>query len=905
MGTALAVTFADNATFQRAMGALQARNFPDAERLFKDILRTQPKHVAALNLLGAILMQTGRFAEAERYLQAALNEYPKSDATLYNYGLVLKALGRPVEALDRFSQALALNPNAVETWNNRGTVFNDLKRYDEATGDFDKAIALNPRYAEALCNKGKSLNALQRSAEALAAFEKAAALKPDLAEAWLGRAFGYSELKRYNDAMPAFEKALALKPDLAEAWLGAGNLSSELGRYPEALAAYDKAVALKPNLAEAKLGRGNVFVELNRQDEAFVAYDDALALKPDLAEAWLGRGNVFAERRRYDDALACYDTALSFKPDLADAWFGRGNVFAGRRAYSDAFSAYDKALFLKPDFAKAWLGRGNVFYEEKRLADALAAYDQTLALKPELAEAWLGRGNVFTEANRYDEALAAYDRALALRPDFAEAWYGSGNVLTQLKRYGAAFTAYDKAATLKPDSNFAVGARLFSKLRVCDWTNLETEVAQLLETIEQRKGSCAPFALFGVPASPHQEWLCARNYVEDQPVFDPLWRGEIYAHDRIRVAYVSPDLREHAVAYLMAGFFEHHDRSRFEIIAISWGPEQDTEFSRRLKASFERFIDASSLSDEDIADLIRKLEIDIVVDLHGFAGVGRLATFARRPAPVQVNYLGYAGTMGADYYDYILADATIIPRQHFDFYSENVIWLPDSFMASDSLRPIAEHTPSRGELGLPETGFVFCCFNQSFKINPETFEVWMRLLHALDGSVLWLKDNDPTSTQNLRREAERRGIAPERLVFAPSVPDVADHLARHRQADLFLDTLHYNAHTTASDSLWAGVPLITCLGSTFASRVAASLVRATGLPELVTESLADYETLALKIARDPGLLASLKAKLARNRNTFPLFDTALFTRNVEAAYTEMWRRTQHGEPPTHIAVGHE
>ena len=355
----------------------------------------------------------------------------------------------------------------------------------------------------------------------------------------------------------------------------------------------------------------------------------------------------------------------------------------------------------------------------------------------------------------------------------------------------------------------------------------------------------------------------------------------------------------------MAGFFEHHDRSRFETTAISWGPEQDTEFSRRLKTSFERFIDTSSLSDQDIADLIRKLEIDIVVDLHGFAGVGRLATFARRPAPVQVNYLGYAGTMGADYYDYILADATIIPQQHFAFYSENVAWLPDSFMASNSLRRIAEHTPPRGELGLPETGFVFCCFNQSFKINPETFEVWMRLLHAVDGSVLWLKDNDPASTQNLRREAEQRGIAPERLVFAPSVPDVADHLARHRQADLFLDTLHYNAHTTASNSLWAGVPLITCLGSTFASRVAASLVRAAGLPELVTESLADYEALALTIARDPSLLASLKAKLARNRNTFPLFDTALFTRNVEAAYTEMWRRTQRGEPPTHIAVGRE
>jgi predicted O-linked N-acetylglucosamine transferase (SPINDLY family) len=895
----------DNAALQRAMAALQARNFTDAERLFKEVLRVQPKHVAALNLLGIVLLQTGRFAEAETFLRQALNEYPKSDATLYNYGIALKALNRPAEALDRFSQALALKPDAFETWNNRGTVFNDLGRYDEAIADFDKAIALNPRYAEAICNKGKSLDASQRSAEALAAFEKASALRPDLVEAWLGRAHGYGGLKRYDEALAAFEKALALRPDLAEAWLGGGNLSSELGRYPEALTAYEKALALKPDLAEARLGRGNVFAELKRHDDALAAYDDALALKPDLAEAWLGRGNIFAERKSYDDALACYDAALSFKPDLADAWFGRGNVFAGRNGFEDAFSAYDKALFLKPDFAKAWLGRGNVFYATKRLAEALAAYDQALALKPDLAEAWHGRGNVLTELNRYDEALATYERALALRPDFAEAWFGSGNVLTQLKRYGEAFTAYDKAATLKPESNLAVGARLFSKLRVCNWTNLDTEVAQLLQTIEQGKGTCAPFALFGVPASPAQELQCARSYVQDQPVFEPLWRGETYAHDRIRVAYVSPDLREHAVAYLMAGFFEHHDRSRFEVTAISWGPEQDTEFSRRIRNSFERFVDARGMSDQDIAALIREHEVDIVVDLHGFAGVGRLAAFARRPAPVQVNYLGYAGTMGADYYDYIIADSTVIPPEHFEFYGEKAVWLPDSFMASDNARRIAERTPSRRELGLPESGFVFCCFNQSFKINPESFETWMRLLHAVEGSVLWLKDNESTSTQTLRREAESRGIASERLIFAGSVPDVADHLARHRQADLFLDTLHYNAHTTASDSLWAGVPLLTCLGSTFASRVAASLVRAAGLPELVTGSLAEYEALALKIAREPPYLAALKAKLERNRTTSALFDTARFTRNMEAAYIAMWERSRRGEPPAHIAVEHE
>jgi protein O-GlcNAc transferase len=903
MGTKLAVSFADNATLQRAMGALQAGSFKDAERLFKDVLRTQPKHVAALNLLGVALTQLGKFAEAETYLRLALREYPNSDATLYNYGIILKALNRSAEALDRFSEALALNPRAVDTWNNRGTVFNDLKRYNEAIADFDKALALDPHYAEAMCNKGKSLNALQRPAEALAAFEGACALRPDLAEAWLGRAFGYAEFKRHGEALPAFEKALALKPDIAEAWLASGNLSNELGRHREALAAYDKALALQPDLAEAKLGRGHALAQLGRPEEALDAYDEALELKPDLAEAWLGRGNIHTEGERYSDALACHDTALMLKPDLADAWLGRGNVFVLRRSYDEAFAAYDKSLLLKPDLAKSWLGLGNVYRELKRHSEALAAYDRALTFKPNLAEAWYGRGNVLTELSRYDEALAAYDRALSLRPDLAGAWYGSGNVLTLLKRYDQAFAAYDKAVKRKPDLEFAVGARLSSKLYMCDWTNLKAEVSGLLATINEGKASCSPFALLGVPASPSEQLQCAGRYMLEQAVFPPLWRGERYSHDRLRVAYVSPDLREHAVAYLMAGVFEHHDRSRFEITAISWGPQQDTDFCRRLRASFERFVDAEAQSDQELADLIRRSKIDIAVDLNGFAGFSRVGIFTRRPAPIQVNYLGYAGTMGADHYDYIIADGTIIPPEHFDSYSEKVAWLPDTFMASDSARRIAGPTPSRGELGLPATGFVFCCFNQSFKINPETFEIWMRLLHAVEGSVLWLKDNEPISTQNLRREAEQRGIAAQRLIFAPPVPDVADHLARHRQADLFLDTLHYNAHTTASDSLWAGVPVITCLGATYAGRVAASLLRAVGLPELVTGSLRDYEEMALKIARDPALQASLRAKLAHNRETFPLFDTARFTRNVESSYTTMWQRSQRGEPPAHLAAG--
>ncbi len=898
----MSVTFADDAKFRRALAALQTRNFADAERLFKDILRAQPKHVAALNLLGATLMQTGRFAEAEIYLQSALKEYPKSDATLYNYGLVLKALARPVEALNCFCQALALNPNAAETWNNRGTVFNDLKRYDEAVSDFDKAIALNPRYAEALCNKARSLNALQRSAEALAAFEKASALKPDLAEAWLGQADGRLELKRYDDAMAAFEMALKLKPGLAEAWLGMGNLLSAIGRHHEALAAYDKTLALNPEFAEVKLGRGNALAELNRYDEAVEAYDDALSLKPELAEAWLGRGNILAQRKRYDEALGCYDTALSFKSDLADAWYGRGNVLASRMAYDDAFKAYERTLLLNPSFAKAWLGRGNVFHSIKLFPDALAAYDHARAVKPALAEAWLGRGNVLNDLKRPDDALAAYGKALALKPDLAEAWLGRGNVLTERKHYGEAFAAYDKAVALAPHANDALGARLFARLLICDWTGLQKDIGHLLETIKDPQVAIAPFTLLPISSSASDQFECAKRFAKNQPAFPPVWKGDSDAHDRIRIAYLSSDLREHAVAYLTVGMFEHHDRSRFEASALSFGPDQNSDFCRRINASVERFIDVRARSDRDVADLIRQMKIDIIIDLNGLSGNGRPSILARRPAPIHVSYLGYPGTMGTAHHDYILADPTVIPTEHFGCYSEKVVWLPGSFMASDATRRIAERTPSRAELGLPETGFVFCCFNQSYKIDPSIFDVWMRLLGAIDGSVLWLKDNDATASANLRHEAEYRGIAPERLIFAPSVASVEDHLARHRQADLFLDTLHYNAHTTANDALWSGLPLVTCLGSTYAGRVGASLLRAADLPELVTTSLPDYEALALKIARDSAMQAALKAKLAMNRATCALFDTAQFTRDIEAAYTAMWQRYRRGDPPDHLTA---
>ena len=925
-----------NRDFQNGLIALQAGRAADAERLFKAVLRTEPKHVGALNLMGVVLMQLDRFAEAESYFHRALQQHARSDPTLYNYGLVLKALNRPAEALERFSAALQINSSVAETWNNRGTVLNDLQRYEEAIADFDEAIAINQRYAEAFCNKGKALNGLQRSSDALTAYEQALALKPNLPEGWLGRGNTLFDLKDYQQALDAYDRAAALRPDLFEVWLGRGNVMFALSRCTDAVSAYERVLALKPDSAQAWLGAASVYFAQKQYDNAFAACERALQLKPDFAEAWFIRGSVQFERKQIDQALADYQKCSTLKPGLAGAWLGIGNVHLDQKRYDEASAAYDKAEALDRDAPEVWLCRGNLLlalkrfdnaltaYEKarqlkpalaeiwsglglalnglERFDDALLAFERALEIKPDLPEAWLGRGSIFYSLKRYVETLASLDRALELKPDFAQAWLSRGIVAQDLMQYEQAFLSFHKALALVPSLEFAEGYQILAKLYLCEWTDLELEIAHLLSRLREGYAVSVPFGLLPLPATPADQLQCARQIMSDLPVPASVWCGEVYAHDRIRVAYLSADFRNHAVAYLTAGLFETHDKSRFEVTGMSFGVAHDSAIRRRVENAFEHFIDVRDKSDAEIAKLIRGREIDIAIDLMGHTQHARLGIFARRPAPVQVHYLGYAGTLGTTYIDYILADPTVIPEEHRGFYAERVVWLPDTYLANDNRRAISPTAPSRRECGLPEDAFVFCSFNNPYKIGPKIFHVWMSLLRATPKGVLWLSQVDPIAMNNLRREAERCGITPQRLIFAPKIVEIADHLARQRQADLFLDTLPYNAHTTASDALWAGLPVLTCLGETFAGRVAASLLRAVGLPELVTTSLEEYEASALKLAREPALLASIKAKLAHNRIAYPLFDTARFTRHVEAAYTTMWERYQRGAPPQGFAV---
>ncbi|WP_426615642.1 tetratricopeptide repeat protein [Bradyrhizobium sp. McL0616] len=859
--------------FRRAVDAFHANDLVKAERILQQIAKSAGNIFEVQHLLGVIKLVQGRFSDAELHLKAAVALNGSSDEALSNYGYALKALNRPQEALAYFTRALAVNPRNPLSYYNRGSILAEFARnYPEAIDQFDKAIAFNPNFADAYSSKGNCLE----------------------------------KLRRYEDALIAYDKALSIKPDLEAAWLGRGNVLRNLKRYDEAFATYDKASSVKPGFENAWVGRGDVLADLKRHDEAFAAYDKALSIKPDLENAWVARGHVFWSLRRYEEALAAYDKALSIRPDLENAWLGRGNVLCDLKRYDEAFAAFDKALAIRPDLAEAWLGQGNVLTELKRHDGAFSAYDRALSIKHDLAEAWLGRGNVLWGLKRYEEALAAFDKALSLKPDLDGAWVGRGNVFTDLRRYDGALAAYDKAASIRPDLEGIEGLRLYAKMNLCNWDDLDEEIGHLTAAIRAGKANSSPFALLSLTDSPDDHLRCARAWVAAKlPQSSRAHsRGIPHQHDRIRVGYVSPDLREHPVGYLTAGVFENHDTDRFETYAFSIGPGDDSDLRKRLERSFHRFIDCQHMNDSEVLEAISDAQIDILVDLAGHTQNAMLQLFASNPAPIVVNYLGFAGTLGSrELSNYIIADHVVLPDSNSQYFEEKVVRLPGSFMPRDNKgQAIGEALPNRADHDLRPEWTVFCCFNNAYKINRSVFGCWLNILRNVGQSVLWLSDVGEIAKSNLRKEAQAAGVDPDRLVFAKRVASSSDHLARHRLADLFLDTLPYNAHTTASDALWAGLPVVTQIGNSFAGRVAASLLTAVGLPELITRTSEEYEALAIDLALDKQKLQGIRERLHGNRLTTPLFDAALYTKHLEAAYEAMYRRYQAGLPPDHIDI---
>ncbi|WPO41861.1 tetratricopeptide repeat protein [Tardiphaga sp. 42S5] len=610
---------------------------------------------------------------------------------------------------------------------------------------------------------------------------------------------------------------------------------------------------------------------------------------------------VLVALKRHAEAEPYLKAALRINATSDATFYNYGLVLKALNRPDEALQRFTEALALNPGNAETLNNRGTVLNDLRDYPAALADFDRALALNPRYAAAFFNKSKSLAELKRYDEALAACESALALQPDLAEAWFGRGYIFGQMRMPAEAVEAYGRACQLNPDMPLLKGNLLHQKMLVCDWHDANALIAEIGADLIAGKLAAEPFGWQGVATSERSLQRCAEltNASRFPMQAPPLRASATGPNAKIRVGYLSGEFRQQATSLLLVGVLEQHDKSAFEIFAIDNGYDDGSDIRRRIAGAVDGIVDISTLNDPQAVAAIRAQRIDILVNLNGYFGEQRTGVFARRAAPVQVNYLGFPGTLGAGFMDYILADQYVLPAEHRQFYSEKVAWLPHCYQANDDRREISTRAFTRAEVGLPVQGFVFCCFNNAYKITPDVFDSWTRILSAVDSSVLWLLEDSAAAVANLRREAELRGIDPARLVFAARMSP-AEHLARHRCADLFLDTLPYNAHTTASDALWAGLPLLTCRGGTFAGRVAASLLQNLGVSELIVANCNDYECMAIELAENPERLSSIREKLSANRLKMPVFDTRRLARDIEMAFRKMAERARAGLAPAHI-----
>ena len=712
----------------------------------------------------------------------------------------------------------------------------------------------------------------------------------------------YSLQGKHQLALEAYELALKIQPDDAEVLINKGSTCNDIKDYGCALDALDRAIQLRPDIPEAWLNKGIALSNLSLYLESIEAYNEAIKLAPGFHEAWSNVSVPLNKLKRFVEASEVCDKALSLKPDYAEAWSNKGVALNSLNLYEQAVSAYNEAIKLNPNWHEVWSNISVPLNKLMRFSEAADACDKALNLKPDYAEAWSNKGVTLNELRRFDEAITHYDQALKLKPDYAEAWSNKGVTLNELRRFDEAITHYDQALNINRNIDWVFGNLLHLKMKICNWKDFSHSLKYLSEKVMMGQKVAQPFLLLSLTGDGFLQKKASEIYVQNvcpkNSILGPIARRSY--SEKIRIGYFSADFRSHAVSFLTAELFELHDKNRFEIIAFSFGEDDKSEIRSRLINSFDQFIDVRNFSDLEIAKLARDLQVDIAVDLGGYTNDSRVGVFSYRAAPLQIGYLGYLGTTGAEYYDYLLADSTIVPKDMQKFYAEKIIYLP-SYQVNDRNRILSKKQFSRQELGLPGQGFVFCCLNNNYKILPAIFDSWMRILNAVQGSVLFLYADNEWSKANLLNEAKIRGIDSGRLIFGKRIP-VDEYLARYRACDLFLDTAPYNAGTTASDALWVGLPVLTLLGSSFAGRMAASLLNAIDLQELIAYSQEEYERLAIELALNPMKFAEIKSRLAQNHLSAPLFNTPFFTKNLEMAYSKIYESYLAGKEPDHIFI---
>lgn len=763
----------------------------------------------------------------------------------------------------------APNNPIVQAEFQRGFEHHRAGRLAEAAASYGKVVQADPSHADALHLLGSIKAQSGDPAEGVRLIGAALALRPDVALMWSNHANALSMLGRGDEAVAGYKRAIELAPDnVAAHYSLCGQLIGD-GRAAEALEAMDRALASLADHHVLLTGKGRALAALRRFDEAMASYDAAVRASPRNVDALCGHGLVLNEMGRYAEAIGKFDQAIGQVPGHLDSIIGRCHAQTWSGKASEALVTLDKVVGVIPGHPVAHYARAHALLRLLRTADAALAFAKSAELDPKLTEARYNHADCLRAMGRYDEAIPVFQRVLADDPDHVHAMSGMA----------------------------------VASMQCCDWEAQRSLTPRIEEKVKQGSRGIMPFAFLSMSSSKELQLLCSQAFIRNTCDLSakPFPRRTDRGDGRIRIGYLSSDFRRHAMAYQMVELFEVHDRSRFEIIGFSGGEDDGSEVRKRIARGLDAFHDVIGRTSEEIARLVHEQRIDVAVDLNGNTINTLIGALAWRPAPAQATYLGFPGTSGAPFIDYVIADATVAPLEDERFICEKIVHLPGCYQVSDSQRRASTAAPTRTQYGLPQDAFVFCCFNTSYKISEEIFDVWMRILKAVPRSVLWLVRANDVMAANLRRAASERGVTPERLVFCSTV-EPSDHLARHALADLYFDTLPYNSHGTGSFALWGGLPMLACRGPTFCGRVAASLLQAIDLPELVTESLEEYEALAIALGSHPERLAALRAKLERNRTTAPLFDTRLFSRHIEASYTTMHEIAQRGEKPRSFAV---
>jgi protein O-GlcNAc transferase len=808
------------------------------------------------------------------------------------------------EALDSIEAIKEEYPNEAILFNIQGACYAGLGHINKAIENYKKAIALNSGYSKAHFNLAGALHEIDQFDTSIKSYKDALIIEPDYAEAHNNLGNVYREVMKVDEAIMSYQKAISIKPDYIEAHYSLGSLFHECGKLEEAVTSFREVLQIRPNFTGMHNNLGNIYKELKDFDSAIKSYLKAINIKPDYAEAYNNIGMLYGELGRLDQAIISYERAVNIMPNYAEAHNNLGILLMEDGQFDLAEQSYRKAIDADNNFIEAHNNLGLVFLHLGQLDKSIYYYQKAIKIDPNYVLALNNLGIVYKNLNNFDEAVKCFDRAIIINPNYFDAFSNYGNLLRDFRIFDEALSNYKRAYELNPTSDYSLGNLLHTKMHLCVWEDFSTQINKLQVKINDGQNMIDPFAFMALNDDPELQQKVSITYTEDKYPNSYLLPDINYysKHNKIRIGYFSGDFREHPVSTLTVGLFELHDRSQFEIYAFSYGYDTQDEMNLRIKAGVDHFYDVQTMSHKEIVLLSRSNEIDIAVDLGGLTAGARTNIFAMIVAPIQLSYIGFLGTMGTSYYSYLLADHVIIPEETQQFYSEKIAYLP-SYQVNDSKELSPEIYLTRKDIGLPEDGFVFCCFNNNYKITPTTFDSWMRILEYVEDGVLLIYVDVESAKRNLINEATLRGIDPNRLFFAEHF-DRERYLARYRVADLFLDTLPYNAATTASDALRMGLPVLTCKGKSFASRVAASVINAVNLPELITNNQKEYEALAIELATNPEKFKSIKEKLKDNLSTSPLYDTQKFTENLESIYKVMYERHHDGLEPEHIYIKH-